>query len=120
MTTQTFNITGISETNGVSKVRWTNDMVRRVKILAKRGATRIDLVDLPERMNKIDALKFMLTHPKFQSEDDQATIQETLEDKVREFAKKGVRVKKAVSLGQIKSRPRNDVSVTDILEMVNG
>ncbi len=122
MTTQTFKVVGITEHNGNVKVRFTHDMVRRVKQFSKGGASRIDFVELPTEMNKIDALKYMLTCKEFSSEDDQATIQDTLEDKERE-ARKGagtVKVKGTVSLDAIKNRPRRDVSVNDILEAVNG
>jgi hypothetical protein len=120
MTTQTFKVVGITEHNGNVKVRFTHDMVRRVKQFSKGGATRIDFVELPTEMNKIDALKYMLTCREFSSEDDQATIQDVLEDKERE-ARKGsgaVKVKGAVSLDAIKNRPRKDVSVDDILGAV--
>jgi hypothetical protein len=122
MTTQTFKVVGITEHNGNVKVRFTHDMVRRVKQFSKGGASRIDFVELPTEMNKIDALKYMLTCREFSSEDDQATIQDTIEDKERE-ARKGsgtVKVKATVSLDAIKNRPRKDVSVNDILEAVNG
>ena len=120
MTTQTFKVVGITEHNGNVKVRFTHDMVRRVKQFSKGGAQRIDFVELPTEMNKIDALKYMLTCREFSSEDDQATIQDTLEDKIKEFSKGGVKVKQTVSLDAIKNRPRKDVSVDDILEAVNG
>ena len=122
MTTQTFTVVGITEHGGNVKVRFTDDMVRRVKQFSKGGATRIDFIELPTEMTKIDALKYMLTCREFSSEDDQATIQDTLEDKERE-ARKGsgtVKVKGTVSLDAIKNRPRKDVSVNDILEAVNG
>jgi hypothetical protein len=122
MTTQLFKVVGITDHNGNVKVRFTHDMVRRVKQFSKGGASRIDFVELPTEMNKIEALKYMLTCKEFSSEDDQATIQDVLEDKERE-ARKGsgtVKVKGTVSLDAIKNRPRKDVSVNDILEIVNG
>ena len=120
MTTQTFTVVGITEHNGNVKVRLTDDMVRRVKQFSKGGASRIDFIDLPNPMTKIEALKYMLTCKEFQSEDDQATIQETLEDKEREARKGTIKVKAKPSLDAIKNRPRKDVSVDDILGAVNG
>jgi hypothetical protein len=120
MTTQTFKVVGITEHNGNSKVRFTHDMVRRVKQFSKGGATRIDFIELPTEMTKLEALRYMLTCPEFQSEDDQATINDTIEDKEKEARKGTIRVKKEVSLDAIKNRPRKDVSVNDILEAVNG
>ena len=120
MTTQTFTVVGITEHNGNVKVRFTDDMVRRVKQFSKGGATRIDFVELPNAMTKIEALKYMLTCKEFQSEDDQATIQETLEDKEREARKGEVKVKATPSLDAIAARARKNVTVEDILETVNG
>ena len=119
MTTQTFTVVGITEHNGNVKVRFTDDMVRRVKQFSKGGATRIDFIDLPNPMTKIEALKYMLTCKEFQSAEDQATIEDTLEDKEREARKGEVKVKKP-SLEDIKNRARKDVSVDDILGAVNG
>lgn len=45
--------------NGVTKVRWANDLVSRVKILNKSGCTDIDLVELPEPMTKLQSLEFL-------------------------------------------------------------
>lgn len=120
MTTQTFTVVGITEHNGNSKVRFTDDMVRRVKQFSKGGATRIDFIELPTPMTKIEALKYMLTCPEFQSLEDQATIEDSLEDKEREARKGEVKVKKTVSLDAIKNRPRKDVTVEDVLGAING
>ena len=120
MTTQTFTVVGITEHNGNAKVRFTDDMVRRVKQFSKGGASRIDFIELPNAMTKIEALKYMLTCKEFASENDQATIQDTLEDKEREARKGEVKVKAKPSLEAIKNRPRKDVTVHDILETING
>ena len=117
---QTFKVAGITIHNGNAKVRFTDDMVRRVKQFSKGGAGRIDFIELPEPMTKIDALKYMLTCKEFSSEDDQATIQDTLEDKIKEARKGSGTVKATVSLDAIKNRPRKDVTVADILETING
>ena len=117
MTTQTFTVVGITLHNGNSKVRFTDDMVRRVNQFAKGGASRIDFITLPTAMTKIDALNYMTTHPSFQSPDDQATISETLYEKEKESRKGEVKVKP--SLADIAARARKDVTVNDILETVN-
>ena len=120
MTTQVFKVVGITVHNGNAKVRFTEDMVRRVKQFTKGGATRCDFIELPNDMTKIEALKYMLTRKEFSSAEDQATIEETLYDKDRESGKGEVRVKSKPSLDAIKSRPRKDVTVEDILETING
>jgi hypothetical protein len=122
MTAQTFTVVGITDHNGSVKVRFTDDLVRRVKQFAKGGASRIDFIELPNAMTKIEALKYMLTCKEFSSEDDQATIEDILEDKIKE-SRKGevkVKVKATPSLDAIKARPRKDVSVEEILETING
>jgi hypothetical protein len=116
----TFTVVGITDHGGNVKVRFTDDMVRRVKQFSKGGAGRIDFIELPEPMTKIEALKYMLTCKEFSSEDDQATIQDVLEDKEREARKGSGTVKATVSLDAIKNRPRKDVTVADILETING
>lgn len=120
MTTQLFNAAGITTLDNITKVRYSNDIVRHVKKFSKAGAERIDFVDLPQEMTKIDALKFMLTHPDFQSEDDQATIVETLEEKVKKATHVPIpRKKKLPTLDSIASRNRKDTTVTDILSVIN-
>jgi hypothetical protein len=121
MTTQTFKVVGITTHNGNDKIRFTDDMCRRVKQFAKGGASRIDFVELPYEMDKIEALKYMLTLNEFKSANDQATITDTLEDKIIEFGKgKGtVKVKNTPSLTDIASRPRKNVTVEDILDTIN-
>ena len=119
MTTQTFKVVGITVHNRTAKVRFTEDMVRRVKQFTKGGATRCDFIELPNEMTKIEALKYMLTRKEFSSPDDQATIEDTLYDKEREAGRGEVRVKSKLSLDAIKSRPRKDVTVEDVLGAVN-
>lgn len=116
MTNQTFTVVGITDFEGNAKVRFTDDMVRRVKQFAKGGSDRVDFIELPHAMTKIEALKFMLTHPTFKSEDDQATIMDTLSDKEKDARKGTVRVVGRPSLASIAARPKLDVTAEDILE----
>ena len=122
MTTNLYTVAGITVHNGDAKVRFTDDMARRVKQFTKGGATRVDFVTLPNAMNKIDALKYMLTLPEFASAEDQATINDTLSDREKEARKGEVKVKAAKaapSLDAIKSRAKkSEVSVTDVLNAV--
>lgn len=106
MSNKLFSVVGITVHNGNAKVRFTEDMGRRVKQFTKGGATRVDFVSLPEPMNKIDALRYMLTQPNFASAEDQATINETLSDREREARKGEVRVQAKPSLDSIKSRAK--------------
>ena len=122
MTTNLYTVVGITVHNGNAKVRFTDDMARRVKQFTKGGASRCDFVTLPNAMNKIDALKFMLTLNEFASAEDQATINDTLSDREKEARKGEVKVKAAKaapSLDAIKSRAKkSEVSVTDVLNAV--
>ena len=98
MSNLTFKVVGITVHNGNAKVRFTDDLVRRVKQFTKGGATRCEFVELPSPMTKMDALKFMLTLNEFSSPSDQATINDTIEDRSKApKAKKEVKVKATVS-----------------------
>ncbi len=121
MAKQTFKVAGMTTNNGNTKVRFTDDMVRRIKQFTKGGHTRVDFVDLPREMNKIEALDYLATHADFQSPADQATIADTLADKTKEASKGTVKVTKTKakpSIAAIKARakkPTKDVTVEQIL-----
>ncbi len=118
MSNKTFTVVGITERDNVSKVRFANDIVRRVKQFSGPENTRVTLVELPNAMTKIEALNYMLTMDEFKTDDDQALISDTLDDKQREAKKNVVRVTKPnMSLDAIKSRPRVDTTVEDILKV---
>ena len=104
MAKQTFKVAGITTHNGNTKVRFTDDMVRRIKQFTKGGASRIDLVELPTEMDKIEALNYLAAHADFQSPGDQATISDTLADKTKEASKGTVKVK----VTKTKSKPSLD------------
>jgi len=93
MAKQTFKVAGITAHNGASKVRFTDDMVRRVKQFTKGGATRIDLIELPSEMTKVEALKYLQSHADYQSPDDQALIADAIADREKPAIKGEVKVK---------------------------
>lgn len=128
MTIQTFKVVGITVHNGNAKVRFTDDMVRRIKQFTKGGATRCDFIELAEPMTKVDALRFMLGHEQFQSAEDQATITESIEDRAKEArvsvvvkgkAAKTAKSKAKPSLDAIKSRARKQTTAEDVLNAVS-
>jgi hypothetical protein len=92
-TSQLFKVAGITVHNGNAKVRFTDDMVRRVKQFTKGGATRCEFIELPSEMTKVEALKFMQSHAQYQSAEDQATISDALADRTKEASKGTVKVK---------------------------
>ena len=121
MSNQTFKVAGITVHNGNAKVRFTDDMVRRVKQFTKGGATRCDFVELPSEMTKVEALKYMQSHDMFKSAEDQATISDALTDRTKEPTVK-VKATKAnkPSLANIKARAKKnkEVSAEQILNEV--
>ena len=116
MTTQTFSVVGITEHNGNSEVRFTEDMVRRVKQFTKGGATRCEFITLSESMTKLDALEFMLTHDMFSSPEDQATISDAITDRSMKTYSKTVKV--SMSLDAIRNRGKQQQEDADTLESV--
>lgn len=118
MTTTLYTVVGITVHNGNAKVRFTDDMARRVKQFTKGGATRVDFVTLPNAMGKVEALKYMLTLNEFASAGDQATINDTLSDREKEARKGEVKVK-GPSLDAIKARGnKSKTTVADVLDAV--
>ena len=110
-TTQVFKVAGITTHGDSTKVRFTDDMVRRIKQFTKGGASRVDLVELPTAMTKVEALTYLKSHADFQSAADQATIADSLADRVKEVKVKEVKVKVAKakvkpSLDAIKARAK--------------
>jgi hypothetical protein len=126
MANQTFKVAGITVHNGNAKVRFTDDMVRRIKQFTKGGATRCDFVELPSEMTKLEALKYLQAHAQFQSAEDQAIIADAVTDREKEARKGEVKVRaprKAKadkpSLDAIKARGRKakaEVSAEQIVQ----
>lgn len=123
MAKQTFKVAGITTHGTVSKVRFTDDLIRRVKQFSKGGATRIDLMELPSEMTKVEALQYLQAHADCQSPSDQALISDALSDRIKESNKGEVKVKtsKAAkpSLDAIKARAKKQVTPEQILEAVD-
>jgi hypothetical protein len=118
MTSKTYAVVGITVHNGDAKVRFTHDLVRRVKQFSKGGATRCDFIELPNQMTKVEALNYMLTRPEFVSPADQATINDALDTRVTE-PKVKVPKKNTPSLAAIKARGnRKTTSAEDVLAAV--
>ena len=56
----TFTVAGVSTQNGVTKVRFANDLVSRTKLLAKGGHAPLELIELPRAMSKAEACAHLL------------------------------------------------------------
>lgn len=122
MANQTFKVVGITVHGDSTKIRFTDDMVRRIKQFTKGNASRIELIELPSEMSKIEALKYMQSHETFQSPSDQATLADALEDREKEASKGTVKVKTSKakpSIEAIKSRAKKNVTVEQVLSAVD-
>lgn len=135
-TSKLFTVAGITthsrEDVTVTKVRYGNDMIRLVKTLSsdrKIGVTqnlggrndgfldskRVDLIELPNAMTKVEALNYLSTHADFQSPADQAIIQDALSERTTKPAKQKT-VKVAVSMEAIKARAQAQTAATETPE----
>lgn len=114
MTDKNFTVAGIIS-QGATKVRFTNDLVRRVKQFSKGGASRIDLVDLPNAMTKVEALKYLQSHADFQSPADQVLIADTLEDRSKVKSEVKVTATKTTkpSMAAIKARAKSKTATVE-------
>jgi len=77
-TDKTFTVVGVSTQKGDTKVRFANDTMR-IKILQKNDHTDICLIELPEAMDKLTAVKFMQGLPEFEGVAAQAAIADYIE-----------------------------------------
>ena len=62
--------------NGITKIRFANDFVSRLKILYKNGHENVELIELGGEFTKAQICQVLMAHPKFQSEEQQAAIYE--------------------------------------------
>jgi hypothetical protein len=76
MTNKTFSVAGTSTFNGVTKVRFANDFVGRLKILFKNGHDNVELIELGGDFTKAQVCEILLNHNKYQGEDQQSAISE--------------------------------------------
>lgn len=61
----TFTVAGVSVNKGKVKVRFCSDLVLRVKNLQKQGDTDIQLIELPQPLDKWHACEFLLNSGQF-------------------------------------------------------
>ena len=75
-TTKTYSVAGTSTVNGITKIRFANDFVNRLKILFKNGHDNVELIELGGEYTKSEVCQILMSHPKMQSEDQQTAIYE--------------------------------------------
>ena len=85
-TDKLFTVAGTSNLDGVFKCRFANDTLR-IKVLAKSGHSDITLIELPEAMSKVDAVKFIKTVDEFAGAAEQSAIADYLDRKDEKPAK---------------------------------
>jgi hypothetical protein len=61
MTDKLYSVAGVSKLNGAYKVRFANDLVGRIKALAKSHED-VQLFELPREMSKAEVVAFLKTH----------------------------------------------------------
>ena len=85
-TTQTYSVAGTSTLNGVTKIRFANDFVSRLKILFKNGHENVELIELGGEFTKAEVCQILMSHPKMQTEDQQSAIYEFVVRNCKEIA----------------------------------
>lgn len=75
-TTKTYSVAGTSTLNGITKIRFANDFVSRLKILFKNGHENVELIELGGEFTKAEVCQVLMAHPKFQGDDQQSAIYE--------------------------------------------
>ena len=75
-TSKTYSVAGTSTLNGITKIRFANDFVSRLKILFKNKHENVELIELGSELSKAQVCQVLMAHPKFQSEDQQGAIYE--------------------------------------------
>lgn len=122
-----FTVAGVSTQNGITKVRFANDIVSRTKLLSKGGHSPLELVELPKAMTKAEACQYLLDlGGKFKPYTQ--LITETMDKKSGVVAAKPAKATKAVKASAkpakaakvIKSKPpvEEDLEVEEIKQLV--
>jgi hypothetical protein len=91
LTEKLFTVAGIATDKGITKVRFANDLVARIKILNKAGCTNINLFELPHAMTKLEALQHMQAMGTFEGDATEA-ISSKMSDKVKVAKRSEIRV----------------------------
>jgi hypothetical protein len=102
-TSKTYSVAGVSTHKGVTKVRFANDFVNRIKILQKNEHTDIELLELDSEMTKEDICKMLMDHPKFQNEAAQGAIAEYVTRNVKAETPKAAPKAKATKAPKTKT-----------------
>ena len=70
-----YSVAGTSRgTDGTLKIRFANDYVGRFKQLLRKGHSEVNLVELGDSFTKAEIVQILMTHPMFESEEQQSAI----------------------------------------------
>jgi uncharacterized protein YoaH (UPF0181 family) len=105
-TEKLFTVAGTATQNGVTKARFANDLVARIKILNKAGCTDINLIELPHAMTKLQALQHLQTVG-ITSGDAGHAVAEKLAEKAK--VAKAAEVRVAVKPAALKAKSKQAV-----------
>jgi hypothetical protein len=72
----TFSVAGTSKLNGITKIRFANDWIGRLKTLYKNGHDDVQLIELGGEFTKAEVCQILMAHKDFQSEEQQGAIYE--------------------------------------------
>ncbi len=73
-TMKLYTVAGTSIKGGKTKIRFSRDLVVRNKTLIATGDEDINLIELPNEMSKLDAVRYLQTHLDFDQEHEQAAF----------------------------------------------
>jgi len=113
-TDKLFTVAGTSKLDGEYKVRFANDVLR-IKVLAKHGHEDITLVELPNPMTKLEAVKFIKTVDEFSGVAAQAAIADYLDRK--DEAPKAVKAPAKSKAAPKAKAPKATAKVADTSDM---
>lgn len=120
---RTYPYIGVVSVDGVLKVSFRSSKEKKIKMMPRDA--RVDFVDLPHPMTKVDALNWAIAHNVF-SATDLPVLEETLlyQNKLVERASGVVRPRGrprksgSVTVGRAPSR-RNSTTVRDVLRVLD-
>jgi hypothetical protein len=114
-TDKQYTVCGTSKLDGEYKVRFANDTLR-IKVLAKHGHEDITLVELPDAMTKLEAVKFIKGLDEFAGVAEQAAIADYLDRKDEKPAKATKTTAKVAAPKVAKARATAKVADTSDME----
>ena len=115
-TDKLYTVAGTSKLDGEYKVRFANDVLR-VKVLAKHGHEDITLIELPNAMTKLEAVKFIKTLDEFSGVAAQAAIADYLDRKDEAPKTAKVAAPKAKAPAKAKAAPKATAKVADTSDL---